>query len=60
VKITKRIIVIANVSIDVAHGVVDNLSEEPHVLAARIWIDGVYVSRDMDWPQPLKYLSFEV
>ena len=59
VKITKRITVTANGSIDVAHGVIDNLSEEPHVLAARIWIDGVCVSRDMDWPQSLKYLSFE-
>jgi beta-mannosidase len=59
VKITKRTIVTTNVSIDVAHGVVGNLSEEPHVLAAGLWIDGVYLSRDMDWPQSLKYLSFE-
>jgi beta-mannosidase len=57
-KITKHITVTVNGSIDVAHGVIDNFSEEPHVLAARLWIDGVCVSRDMDWPQPLKYLSF--
>ncbi|TPX07951.1 uncharacterized protein E0L32_010406 [Thyridium curvatum] len=32
---------------------------EPHVLASKLWVDGVCVSRDVDWPQPLKYLSFE-
>jgi beta-mannosidase len=58
-KITKRITVTANGSSDVADGITDNLSAEPHLLAARLWIDGICVSRDMDWPQPLKYLSFE-
>jgi beta-mannosidase len=58
-KITKEITVAANGSTDIANGMIDNLTEEPHVLAARIRIDGVCVSRDMDWPQPLKYLSFE-
>jgi beta-mannosidase len=58
-KITKEITVAANSSTDIANGMIDNLTEEPHVLAARIRIDGVCVSRDMDWPQPLKYLSFE-
>jgi beta-mannosidase len=28
------------------------------VLAARLWIDGKLAARDMDWPQPLKYLDF--
>jgi len=28
------------------------------VLAARIWVQGELVSRDVDWPQPLKYLDF--
>jgi beta-mannosidase len=30
---------------------------EPHVLAARLWVDGRLVARDVDWPQPLKYLD---
>jgi beta-mannosidase len=58
-KITKEITVAANGSTDIASGMINNLTEEPHVLAARIRIGGVCVSRDMDWPQPLKYLSFE-
>jgi beta-mannosidase len=49
----------ANGTTDVLAGTIDNVNEEPHVLAARIWIDGTIVSRDVDWPQPLKYLSFE-
>lgn len=39
-------------------GTIDNEKTEPHVLAARIWVDGELVSRDVDWPQPLKYLDF--
>ncbi|RAH77732.1 beta-galactosidase/beta-glucuronidase [Aspergillus japonicus CBS 114.51] len=31
---------------------------EPHVLAARLWVDGEIVARDVDWPQPFKYLDF--
>lgn len=49
----------ANGTTDVLKGTIDNLSEEPHVLAARVIIDGKTVARDTDWPQPLKYLSFE-
>ena len=43
----------------VAIGTVDNLHQEPHVLAARVFIGGKVVARDMDWPQPYKYLAFE-
>jgi len=58
--ITKKDIKIAaNGTTDVLSGTIDNVNEEPHVLAARIWIDGEIVSRDVDWPQPLKYLGFE-
>jgi beta-mannosidase len=32
--------------------------EEPHVLAARLWIGQEVAARDCDWPQPLKYLDF--
>lgn len=40
-------------------GVIDHVAEpEPHVLAARLWVDGQVVARDVDWPQPFKYLDF--
>jgi beta-mannosidase len=39
-------------------GIIDNVNEEQHVLAARIFVNGKIVARDMDWPQPLKYLLF--
>ena len=39
-------------------GTIHNFTEEPYVLAARIWVDGTLVARDTDWPQPLKYLDF--
>lgn len=57
--VKKDIKIVANGTTDVLAGTIDNINEEPHVLAARIWIDGEIVSRDVDWPQPLKYLSFE-
>ncbi|QKX54479.1 uncharacterized protein TRUGW13939_01566 [Talaromyces rugulosus] len=39
-------------------GVIDHTAyREPHVLAARIWVDGQLVARDVDWPQPFKYLD---
>jgi beta-mannosidase len=57
--VKKDIKIVANGTTDVLSGSLDNVNEEPHVLAARIWIDGEVVSRDVDWPQPLKYLSFE-
>src|SRR6266705_1299013 len=39
--ITKKDIKIAaNGTTDVLSGTIDNVNEEPHVLAARIWIDG--------------------
>lgn len=48
----------ANGTTDITTGHVDNINEEPHVLAARIWVGGKLVARDTDWPQPLKYLPF--
>jgi beta-mannosidase len=55
----ERIKVVPNGTTNVLSGVIDNETEEPHVLAARIWVDGKLVSRDCDWPQPLKYLNFD-
>ncbi|KAH3963733.1 hypothetical protein HBI37_166050 [Parastagonospora nodorum] len=57
--VKKDIHLVANGTTDVFCGTIDNRNEEPHVLAVRIWIDGEVVSRDVDWPQPLKYLDFE-
>lgn len=58
-KIVKEDVKIAaNGTTDILHGTIDNVKEEPHVLAARIWVDGELVARDCDWPQPLKYLDF--
>lgn len=56
--VKKDIKIVANGTTDVISGSIDNVNEEGHVLAARIWIDGEIVSRDTDWPQPLKYLEF--
>ena len=54
----KNVRIRANGTTDIATGEVDNVHSEPHVLAARIWVDGKLVARDTDWPQPLKYLPF--
>lgn len=50
--------VTANGTTSVMSGEINNLADEPHVLAARILDSGVTISRDVDWPQPFKYLSF--
>ncbi|KAF2162136.1 glycoside hydrolase family 2 protein [Zasmidium cellare ATCC 36951] len=56
--VKKDVVVFANGTTEMFQGAIDNTTEEPHVLAARIWVDGKIVSRDVDWPQPLKYLDF--
>ncbi|KAF1811736.1 putative beta-mannosidase [Eremomyces bilateralis CBS 781.70] len=56
--VVKEVEVVPNGTTDILTGTIDNTEEEPHVLAARIRIDGQIVSRDVDWPQPLKYLDF--
>ncbi|KAL1302737.1 hypothetical protein AAFC00_003091 [Neodothiora populina] len=55
--VRKDVEIAANGTTDVFKGVIDNQKEEPHVLAARIWVGGELMSRDSDWPQPLKYLD---
>jgi beta-mannosidase len=57
--VKENINLVQNGTTDVFSGTIDNRNEEPHVLAVRIWIDGEIVSRDVDWPQPLKYLDFK-
>ncbi|OQO05896.1 hypothetical protein B0A48_09992 [Cryoendolithus antarcticus] len=54
----ENLIIVANGTTPVFESEIDNTATEPHVLATRIWIDGTLVSRDVDWPQPLKYLDF--
>lgn len=42
----------------ITDGVIDHVAEpEPHVLAARLWVGNQIVARDVDWPQPFKYLN---
>lgn len=48
----------SNGTTNIMTGYVDNFEDEPHVLAARLWMDGKLIARDTDWPQPLKYLPF--
>lgn len=57
--VKKDVKLVPNGSTDILSGTIDNRNEEPHVLAVRLWIDGEIVARDVDWPQPLKYLDFE-
>jgi beta-mannosidase len=39
-------------------GAIDHsIHPEPYVLAARMWVNGNLVARDVDWPQPFKYLD---
>lgn len=47
----------ANGTTVVFSGSIDNTATEPHVLHARIIQGGKVISRDVDWPQPLKYLD---
>jgi len=60
----KSLIVKSNVTIapngttEVYAGEIDNVSEEPHVVAVRLLSGGKVVAREADWPQPLKYLAF--
>ncbi|KAK3661383.1 hypothetical protein LTR22_007590 [Elasticomyces elasticus] len=56
--VKKEVKLVPNGTTDILKGTINNESEEPHVLAARIYVDGEIVSRDVDWPQPLKYLDF--
>lgn len=54
-----EIVIKANGTTDIiTDGVIDHIAEpEPHVLSARLWVDNEIVARDVDWPQPFKYLD---
>lgn len=57
--VKKDIPLVTNGTTMVTHGTIDNTREEPHVLAARIWLDGRVIGRDVDFPQPLKYDNYD-
>lgn len=56
--VKKEVSLTANGTTEILGGVVDNVADEPYVLAARLFVDGNVISRDADWPQPYKYLTF--
>lgn len=57
--VRENVLVAANGTTDIiTDGVIDHIAEpEPHVLAARLWVDNQIVARDVDWPQPFKYID---
>ncbi|KAL2821842.1 glycoside hydrolase superfamily [Aspergillus cavernicola] len=56
----ENVAIAANGTTDIiTDGLIDHVAQpEPHVLAARLWVDGEIAARDVDWPQPFKYLDF--
>lgn len=56
--VKKGVTITPNGTTDLLGGTIHNFTQEPHVLAARIWVAGHLIARDTDWPQPLKYLDF--
>jgi beta-mannosidase len=56
--ITMEVDIVANGTTNVVKGTINYVTEEPHVLAARLWVNNTTIARDCDWPQPLKYLDF--
>lgn len=54
----KGVILAANGTTNIARGMINNQNEVPHTIAARIYHNEEIIARDMNWPQPLKYLSF--
>jgi beta-mannosidase len=57
--VRKTIDIVPNETTPICKGAIQESLEEPHVLAARLWIHDRLISRDCDWPQPFKYLDFQ-
>ncbi|KAL4955077.1 glycoside hydrolase superfamily [Aspergillus filifer] len=55
--IREEVTITPNGTTNVLKGIIDHTTTEPHVLAARVWVDDELVARDTDWPQPFKYLD---
>jgi beta-mannosidase len=51
-------VLIPNGTTDILTGQIDNATDEPHVISVSVMQGDTCVSRDVDWPQPLKYLDF--
>nr|RBQ83252.1 hypothetical protein FVER53263_06511 [Fusarium verticillioides] len=51
-------VLIPNGTTDILTGQIDNAKDEPHVISVSVMQGDTCVSRDVDWPQPLKYLDF--
>jgi beta-mannosidase len=56
--VKKDLVLVPNGTTNVLTGQIDNTKDEPHVISVSVLKAGVLVSRDVDWPQPLKYLDF--
>jgi beta-mannosidase len=56
--VKKDLVLVPNGTTNVLIGQIDNTKDEPHVISVSVLKAGVLVSRDVDWPQPLKYLDF--
>ena len=63
VKVRERFVgedvrIVLNGTTAIVDGIIDHaVYPEAHVLAARLWVDNQVVARDVDWPQPFKYLD---
>ncbi|KAJ5778752.1 Glycoside hydrolase family 2 immunoglobulin-like beta-sandwich [Penicillium odoratum] len=55
----RNILIVGNGTTNViTDGIIDHVAEpDPHVLAARVWVNNELVARDVDWPQPFKYIN---
>lgn len=53
----ENVLVQENGTTELLEGVVSEWRSEPCVVAVRLWLNGICVSRDADWPEPFKYLD---
>lgn len=58
VELKKNVAIQPNTTTELLDGLVSGgRSKPPCVLAVKLWVDGVCISRDADWPEPYKYLD---
>lgn len=56
--VSQDVRIVPNGTTAIVDGIIDHaVYPEAHVLAARLWVDNNVVARDVDWPQPFKYLD---
>ncbi|KAJ6443487.1 beta-mannosidase [Purpureocillium lavendulum] len=56
--VRSNVAIVPNGTTEVYAGEIDNVNEEPHVVAVRLLSGKQVVARETDWPQPFKYLAF--